>query len=784
MAVAFKASLGFGADTLTGNVIGIATTAPIAVGDLVVVRFAADQLSASTPTFTVTDAAGNAYITHQQLWKHTSVAADGIAGGLAATKATAAMATGQSIIVTLSGAVAAKVAYAESFTGAANVVRSTPVGVTGGVTITTPPTGTVNAGDLVLSWSAWEHVTAVTGDSDTVDGAWSAIVNRVNAAGGTGTTRVQVSGQWKIPTGSTPQVVTNNGAASDSALGIVVLQQATVVPPDPTPPGHVTIDGMLFCVPAHGVAVRVEVRTPTQLLDVTDLIQRASWQQGGTYDGGRSPWFNPTPNPCELELATTDPKWDPTTIGAYDLTPLSTNIKILLAEQATFGAGVWSTKIRFYGPLIARTYEPAVGGGARVVLSGADALTNLGDMILDERAEEAPWQRLAWLASGVKDLAHSFAAGAGMDTPTLGRYHPDQGMTRLELMTDSALAAGQALMFQPLDYDEPPPAKTIVYQLPQGAFSNPAVVHTAAVDPELGMTVGGGNVPAWGANTRVACLTGIALARQDAGFRTRLRSARSIAPWTVAVNAPGPISALPAGNHFYQSPSFVADAGDRYELIVGGWEGVYWSAAPTYRAFTNPHAIPGPGQVQSLDFRLNTTSGEAPNVRYGYEVPTSIPTGSFVIGRYFMVPSGTVSIGVSFTETVRRLGGNGPELETVVAARETTYGQRAVTGFRSPIARQADLSSWNTRALDWVNGVTTYPRLLRVASSAGHPSPGAQQWAVHLYAGGAVALRHVPTPAAPDSVTIYSWAVNVATTLTPTEITVDVECGPRTSGST
>ena len=77
------------------------------------------------------------------------------------------------------------------------------------------------------------------------------------------------------------------------------------------------------------------MRTPTQTLDVTDSVVRANWQQGGTYDGGGSPWYNPTPNPCELELAVNDARWDPTTIGAYDLTPLATNVKIYLAEEAT-----------------------------------------------------------------------------------------------------------------------------------------------------------------------------------------------------------------------------------------------------------------------------------------------------------------------------------------------------------------------------------------------------------------------------------------------------------------
>ena len=475
MVAAFKAALGSATATTSGNTLVITTTAAIALGDLVVVRVATDNLSATTPTFTAMDSGANTYTTSVQKAQN-ATPNSGAACAILATRATTAMITGGTITVVLSGAVNCRAAYAESFTGVGLTVRAS--NSLGQAAASTSGSGaaTPAIGDLVLGVAAVETSAAITGDPDTTGGPWSAMAAFV-ANTGTSLTSMSLAGQWKVSNAAVPSNynVTWSGV-TDYAGAIVVLVPEVWVPPVPTvPPGHVDIGGLLFCVPAHGVAVRIEVRTPTQLLDVTDSVVRATWQQGGAYDAAGSPWFNPTPNPCELELVTADPKWDPTTIGAYDLTPLATNVRITLAEEATFGTGVWSPQHKFYGPLLAHTYEPTPGGGAVVQITAADALTNLGDMIVAERGEESPYDRLSWLASGVKDLDYGFSSTAGAG-PILGRYHPDQGLTRLELMNDCALAAGQALLFQPTDIDAPVPHKTIVYDKPQGSFSNPGAV--------------------------------------------------------------------------------------------------------------------------------------------------------------------------------------------------------------------------------------------------------------------------------------------------------------------
>ena len=130
MPVAFKTALGTGLGTSSSTTVTITTTAAIAIGDLVVVRVATDNLNATTPTFTCADGSANSYTIHRQGAVNATAAA-GVAGAIFCRKATAARASGSTITITLSGAVAHKACFAESFTGAENTVRSAAVSATG-----------------------------------------------------------------------------------------------------------------------------------------------------------------------------------------------------------------------------------------------------------------------------------------------------------------------------------------------------------------------------------------------------------------------------------------------------------------------------------------------------------------------------------------------------------------------------------------------------------------------------------------------------------------------------
>lgn len=222
----FKFDLGNNVATTSGTTVVITTTNPIAVGDLVVVRVAADNLNATTPTFTCADSGSNSYTTHRQGAVNATAAA-GVAGAIMCSLATNAVAAGGTITVTCSGAVAARAAYATSFIGVTNTTRSTPVGSSGASTAATSgASGTVNAGDLCLGFSAVESRGAVTGDSDTTNGSWSTVTTIVNNATGTDATRVEISGQYKIATASGAQTLDHTVTSTDWVAGLVVLQAA------------------------------------------------------------------------------------------------------------------------------------------------------------------------------------------------------------------------------------------------------------------------------------------------------------------------------------------------------------------------------------------------------------------------------------------------------------------------------------------------------------------------------------------------------------------------------
>lgn len=229
MSVLFKTALGNNGNAASGTTLAITTTAAIAINDLVVVRWAADNLSATTPTGAVTDSGGNTYTAHAFRGNNATAAA-GIVGGIAATKATAVVALGGTITLTLSGAVTAKAMYAESFTGADNTLRNAVVLGSGASTISTVQSGSATSGDLVIGNMAVEDRAAPTFDSDTTNGAWSTGVTKPNATTGTVTACVETNGQYKIVTATGTQVFNHTNANTDWAAMIAVFQQTPTTP--------------------------------------------------------------------------------------------------------------------------------------------------------------------------------------------------------------------------------------------------------------------------------------------------------------------------------------------------------------------------------------------------------------------------------------------------------------------------------------------------------------------------------------------------------------------------
>jgi hypothetical protein len=225
MAVAFKTALGTGQATSSGTTIVITTTAAIDIGDLVVVRWASDNLNATTPTATCADG-GNTYTVLRQGAVNATAAA-GVAGGMLVSKATVARPSSSTITVTLSGSVAHKCAFAQSFTGVENTTRVAAVGATGTATAASAPATAAGivAGDLVLGHIANEtRALATTGDTDTTNGAWSAAVMHRSSTSGSDATNVSVLGQYKIPTATGAQTFNLTAVAAEWLCQCVVLQ--------------------------------------------------------------------------------------------------------------------------------------------------------------------------------------------------------------------------------------------------------------------------------------------------------------------------------------------------------------------------------------------------------------------------------------------------------------------------------------------------------------------------------------------------------------------------------
>jgi hypothetical protein len=225
----FKAALGNSGNVVNGTSLVISTIAPIAVGDLVVVRVAADNLSATTPTISCTDSGGNSYTSHAFQGQN-ATAALGVVGGILATKATNAVAIGGTITITLSGSVIAKAAYAESFVGFNNTLRNASVVAGGAGTGAAVTSGSANPNDLVIGAVAAEsRLTSPTtvGDVDTAGGEmWSRIIQKPCATAGTDDTRVQVNGQYKIVVSAGTQTYNNTLLASTDWAALVAIFQA------------------------------------------------------------------------------------------------------------------------------------------------------------------------------------------------------------------------------------------------------------------------------------------------------------------------------------------------------------------------------------------------------------------------------------------------------------------------------------------------------------------------------------------------------------------------------
>lgn len=177
----------------------ITAAANVPARSVVVVRVAADNLNATTPTFTVADSKSNTWSLVTQSAVNATPAA-GVAGAVYVSRISTALVIGDTITITLSGAVVAKAAHAHAYSGLASATPRQSLNSSAASTaFTAGPATSAVAGDIVIGTGAYEHVAAQsTGDTDTTNGSWSSIVNATTS--GTTNTGVQVFGQHKTIT--------------------------------------------------------------------------------------------------------------------------------------------------------------------------------------------------------------------------------------------------------------------------------------------------------------------------------------------------------------------------------------------------------------------------------------------------------------------------------------------------------------------------------------------------------------------------------------------------------
>lgn len=226
MPAAPKTILGSAASSTSSTTVAFTLVAAVAIGDLIVVRWAANNLSATTPTATCADGTANSY-TNRAFLGVNATAAAGVVGGIFVCKATVALTTANTLTLTLSGAVIMKVVVAHSFTGFQNALRGVAVTASGSSLAPSVTSAVAQTGDLVVGAVAAETNTAVTADADTLGGVWSTIASVLSVAGGTADLAVSCHTSFKIPNVAGAQIFnpTLSGTATDWTA------QAIVIPP-------------------------------------------------------------------------------------------------------------------------------------------------------------------------------------------------------------------------------------------------------------------------------------------------------------------------------------------------------------------------------------------------------------------------------------------------------------------------------------------------------------------------------------------------------------------------
>lgn len=207
-------------------------TATLAVGSMGVLCIAADNASSGGATLmapaTWTDAKGNTWTLRTNRLFDNGAASAGIEMMFYTAPITVALLTTDLGTITWGGGVSpvAKAwTWYEVIPSGANTVSYEAGGDIAGATAANASvtTGTVKVGDAVIAGYFSENVNAVTGDSDTTNGTWTA---QQTATVGAGTSGVRVASQQKVQTTTdSTQTYDVTVASQDRIAGYIVLHE-------------------------------------------------------------------------------------------------------------------------------------------------------------------------------------------------------------------------------------------------------------------------------------------------------------------------------------------------------------------------------------------------------------------------------------------------------------------------------------------------------------------------------------------------------------------------------
>jgi hypothetical protein len=207
--------------TVSGATLAIGSVTA-AIGDWLVIAIAADNAGTDgvSSVASVTDSAGNSYTLRSDTTYDPGAAADGATLAVFTCILTAALAAG-TVTVNFSPNTTACAAIAyrvQPGSGDTIAFRAVGAGSTGNGTAASLTASSVESGDTLFSFAAHETRTAVTADSDTTNGTWSAAYADL-ADTGAFATSMAVSGQFKTVTATGDQVCDwTTGGARDFAI--------------------------------------------------------------------------------------------------------------------------------------------------------------------------------------------------------------------------------------------------------------------------------------------------------------------------------------------------------------------------------------------------------------------------------------------------------------------------------------------------------------------------------------------------------------------------------------